>query len=164
MCEPVTIGLALSAASAAYQYSAQKQQAAATERSARDSAVLQNDITGVQQSQESQASTEAMTSRAQESMRSLGRLSAIGADNGLRSGSFTRLGVEDNIAANQDLATAAANRNNAITNAQAGKNVTTLQANQRIANSGRPSLIGTGLSIAAGGFDAYTKSKSRTST
>ncbi|SMG43161.1 hypothetical protein SAMN06265784_104142 [Paraburkholderia susongensis] len=162
MCDGVSeatmVMMAISAASAAASAVEQKQMAdrqSAAAQQAYDSDVVQTKNAMVEQSQQAAGQ---MSERARQAMVETGHLQALANDSGTNGGgSNDRVTNEANFNAGQDIAAIQANASSAQRQLVGQLNGSYAQAVSRDASIQQPSLIGTGLQIASGVGNAYTR-------
>lgn len=148
MCEPTTMMLGLSIASAGFQYISASQQADAMRSSQEASYNAQMQQMQLQRQQINEQASDQMSARAMQAQAAESRLRASAGESGLSGVSEDRNEAEVKFNESQDIATIDKNRRAQI--AQAGANASGIQAQTQSAiNSVRqPSLIGAGLQVA----------------
>lgn len=163
MCEPVTIGLAISAASAVMGYMNQQKQA--DEQSKAIQADYNNKQATLNENakQTNQRATDDMSARAREAMIERGRLQVIGGESGLGTGNLDRTTQQSQFNQGYDIAAIEGNRKNAIAQNTLDSRSVYSEAQSRTNQIKQPSLIGAGLQIGGAGMDYYTKTSKTTS-
>jgi hypothetical protein len=109
------------------------------------------------QHQFDQHATDQMVERSRQAVRDLGHVRAIFADSGLDGNSQDRIEAITEGEAQRDLTTLERNRQARATQTQAEASEIVARTQSRINERPRPSVLGSGLQIAATAFDAYDK-------
>ncbi len=166
MCAPALMvaSLLLSAATTAVSYqegkeSAQRQQDAIDDASAKERAATQRQYQQIQES-----SMDEQAQRHTEYLIDSARLRAIGGESGLQGATQDRIEMEAENNASSDMATLESNRRNASENASSQALGRATQANIQSAGIRRPSSLGAGLQIAGAGVKTYSKYKEGSET
>lgn len=156
MCDPATIMLAVSAASAVASYAQQQDAARKQEHAAEDNYRAQQEQLAQQQKQVNEGAAQQESERARAMLIEQGRLRVASGEAGVYGNSVDRSMNESVFNAGTDITTIENNRRNGIL--QTGNEANSLRAKaQGIVNtSNRPSALGTGLTIAGqvGGYAA----------
>jgi hypothetical protein len=107
--------------------------------------------------QANQQATDQMVARSKQAVREAGAMNAIFADSGLAGASQDRLLAEAEANAQADLTTIERNRTNRENQGQSEAAAIRARAQSEVNKAPRPSLLGTGLQIAAAGADYYAR-------
>lgn len=159
MCDPVTIGvasLAIGTASAGMSFMQQSQQASARDKAIKANYSQQMDTFKVQQAQVNKQATDEMSARARENQIEAARLRVVNGESGLFGNTNDRILGESYFNLGSDVASIESNR--AAQQKQLTQEAKSIRAGtqSQMSQVTRPSLIGTGLQIAAGATDAAT--------
>jgi hypothetical protein len=150
MCvDPATAALALTIASSAVSHIGAQQSAKAQDSAIRQNAAINQERMAAQVKQTNDASREEMSERARQAMIERGRLQVIAGESGLSG--FDREINNTFYSESTDIATLESNRRNRIEQMNVEGRAGTASANNQLASVRRPSLLGTGLQIAAAG-------------
>lgn len=173
MCEPATLSaigayvsanagyiaagtaIASTAVSAYGQYDTARQ----AHNSARNSADLANAEQAAQQEQINKKATDELVARSRQATLELGALNTIFAETGVTGVSHDRLSGQVEGDAITDATTIERNRQAAASQGSVSRVAYAARAQSQANSVTRPSLIGTGLQIAAAGTDAYVRSR-----
>lgn len=160
MCEPTTLLLIASAASAVVGYVQTSNANAAQSEAIQANSKAQAEQTKVQYDQINQNAQDKMSARAREAMIEQGKLRTISGETGLTGVSTDRIQAESQFNLGTDLATINQNRANTLNQAAAGANSNLAKSQSQMNSITRPSLIGTGLQI-AGAYGTYAGEQQR---
>lgn len=160
MCEPTTIAaltLAVTAATAAASYKQGQDNIQATGEAAARNAEIQNAALEEQRSQIGKQAANDMTERARQAEIERGRLRVIAGESGALGTTQDRLLQDSAFQEGTDMATIDSNKSSALKQTDltglSNYNQNVAAVNQ--ARNKAPTLLGTGLQIAAGGLSAY---------
>lgn len=160
MCEPTTIlaiSSAVSMASTAASAIGAQRTAREQERNALSAQQDANAGLIEQMHESNQAATDQMVERSRAAMRDLGAVNAVFADSGLSGNSQDRIGTVIEGQASRDITSIEANREARINQQTAEGAAIRARTQSGINSSPRPSVLGTGLQIAAAGADYYDR-------
>jgi hypothetical protein len=162
MCDPVTVSVAIAAsqvaistASAAMEYSAQRSASNQQRDNEIDNLHSRDAAIQAQQEQVNEQASQQMSQRAVDTLRQRGHLAAAFADSGVGGNSQARAFNSVSSDETTDMATIEANRSTEIANGETQKRNSSTQASQQIQALKMPSLLGAGLRIASGTINAY---------
>lgn len=164
MCDPATIMLAVSAASAVASYAQQQDAARKQEHAAEDNYRAQQEQLAQQQKQVNEGAAQQESERARAMLIEQGRLRVASGEAGVYGNSVDRSMNESVFNAGTDITSIENNRRNGILQSGAEGNALRARAQGIINTSQRPSLIGTGLQIAGAYYGSKTPSPVSTDT
>jgi hypothetical protein len=158
MCEPTTIMLGISAATAALSYKQASDSADRQTQAISDGVDLNHNQTRTQYEQNNQVAMQQQSERHREFLVDQGRLASILTESGMTGATQDRIQSEVENQADADTATIEANRVKANAQGASMAQAQHGQAKAQLASINRPSALGTGLQIAAAGAKAEAKS------
>jgi hypothetical protein len=163
MCvDPVTAALALKVAKAGVDFISTRQSAKAQDAAIRQNAAINQERMTAQVRQTNDAAREEMSERARQAMIERGRLQVIAGESGLSG--WDREVNSTFYSESTDIATLESNRRNRIEQMNVEGRASTANTNNQLASVKRPSLLGTGLQIAAAGVNHQTAKELRSRT
>jgi hypothetical protein len=150
MCIPAAaVALALTAGQAVTSYMSQRQSAKAQDAAIKQNYEVNQGRVNAQAKQINDASREEMSERSRQAMIERGRLQVVAGESGLSG--FDREVNNTFYSEGTDIATMENNRRNRIGQLNVESQMGGASANSQLASVRRPSLLGTGLQIAAAG-------------